>query len=261
MIYTLTFHSFTSVTPMVKRKRMSNGSGPPKKRGRFRKTTSSATTQRNLRTGGFLGVELKFYDNKLVDSALTAPTDASGGEQDPSATVMLNTVVQGDGESNRDGRQIMMKSISLNGVIEVPVQVNQTAGDVACVVFLALVMDKQTNGATINSEDVYTNKGANAAVAASPYRNLQQSQRFRVLRTLQITLPQPRLVWDGTNVEQSGFTIPWRMDAPLNISTLFKGTTETVANIVDNSLHLIGYCSDTGLAPQISYNSRLRFVG
>ena len=31
----------------------------------------------NPRIGGFMGIELKFYDQLLTSSALTAPTDAS----------------------------------------------------------------------------------------------------------------------------------------------------------------------------------------
>jgi len=40
------------------------------------------------------------------------------------------------------------------------------------------------------------------------------------------------------------------------------GTTESVANVIDNSIHVIAYASNiTGVAPTISYASRLRFVG
>jgi len=40
------------------------------------------------------------------------------------------------------------------------------------------------------------------------------------------------------------------------------GTTASVANVIDNSIHVIAYASNiTGVAPTISYQSRLRFVG
>lgn len=216
----------------------------------------------NVRSGGFLGIELKFYDTLLVGSALTTATDASGGEHDPSATIVLNSVIRDTSESGRIGNRITMKNISLNGIINVPIKVDQTTSDVAPVVFISLVMDKQTNGATIASEDVYTNKGANILLGASLYRNLQETTRFRVLRSMQLTLPQPTLTFDGTNLEQGGFQIPWRMDVPLNQMVQFNaGTTESVANITDNSLHLLAWASSTTLNPTISYNSRLRFVG
>ncbi len=217
---------------------------------------------RNQRTAGFLGIELKFYDQALVAAALTAPTDASAGEQDPSATVLLNTVTQGDGESQRDGRKMVMKSISLNGVVRVGAQNDQSVLDNAPLIFIALVLDTQTNGATISSENVYCNQGANAILAASPYRNLQFSRRFKVLRSLQFAFPTPNAADVGANIEISGHFVPWRMDVKLNdIPVTFSGTTETVANITDNSLHLIAYAAGISAAPLLSYNSRLRFVG
>ncbi len=217
---------------------------------------------RNIRTGGFIGKELKFYDTKLVASALTAPTDAAGGEHDPSATIVLNSVTQGDGEQQRDGRKMTMKSIYINGLVTVVPQANVTAGDPASVIYIALVLDTQTNGATIVSEEVYENKSADGILAASPMRNLQQSTRFRVLAKKQFTMQNPNLSWDGTNMEQQGLSRTWKMYVNLkNMNVLFKGTTESVANIVDNSLHLIAYTSSTSLAPLLYYNSRLRFQG
>ena len=212
-----------------------------------------------------MGIELKFYDQKLVASALTGPSDASGGEHDPSATVLLNTVVQGDGESNRDGREIRMRSIMIEGNISVAPTATQSTAKSPCEIFIALVLDKQTNGATINSEDVFTNPGASATTASSPFRNLQQQKRFRVLATRKFAMANPNMANEtgatgGTIV--MGMTQRFRIFKSLgNLSVTYTGTTETVANISDNSLHIIAYCSSTSLVPKINYNSRLRFVG
>jgi len=69
---------------------------------------------------GFLSIERKFYDNGLTATALTAPTDATGGEFDPSATMMMTTPAQGDGPSNRDGKEIAMLYLQINGTIALP---------------------------------------------------------------------------------------------------------------------------------------------
>lgn len=217
---------------------------------------------RNLRTGGFLGQELKFYDTKLVGAALTAPTDSAGGEHDPSATIVLNSVTQGDGEQQRDGRKMTMKSIYISGVVKCVPQANQTVTDAASMVFLALVLDMQTNGATITSENVFTNKSADAILAASPMRNLEFNTRYRVLKTIRMVLQNPNISYDGTNMEQQGLNRPFKMYVPLNdLGVTFNGTTETVANITDNSLHLIAYTNSVALAPNLNYNARLRFMG
>lgn len=216
----------------------------------------------NTRTGGFLGIELKFYDQKLIKSALTAPTDASTGEHNPSDTVSLNTVVQGDGESNRDGRQIVMKKLSVKGVIEVAFKINATLLHNAPIIFIAIVLDRQTNGALLNSEDVFKNPGANAITAASPFNNLQFIKRFQVLKTLQFQVQQQQAVYDGTNIELGGFHRKFEMHVNLrNLTVNYSATTESIANITDNGLNIVAYCSDTTVVPTLSYMSRLRFVG
>lgn len=211
-----------------------------------------------------MGIEVKFYDQKLIGSVINAPSDATAGEQDPSATVLMNTVVQGDGESQRDGRKITMRSIYVEGAVTLPVQSGVSVADAPSSVFLALVMDKQTNGATIASEDVFVNPGANAATGAFPFRNLENSKRFRILATRKFTFDQPNMANDTGatgGLVVGGRIKKFKMFKKLNMQVNYKGTTETVANITDVSLHMIGYCSSTDLAPNLSYHSRLRFVG
>lgn len=219
----------------------------------------------NRRTAGFMGIETKFYDQKLIAGVLTAPTDATGGEFNPSATISLNTVAQGDGESNRDGRQITMRSIQVNGVITCVQQVNQSAADFPTKCFIALVLDTQTNGALLNSEDVFTNPGANAVTAADPFRDLQFAKRFRILAVRKVTLQNPAIANDAAttgNIVQQGLRKDFSMFVNLKgIRTLYSGTTETIANITDNGLNIVAFCTNTQLAPNLSYVSRLRFVG
>lgn len=78
---------------------------------------------KNARTGGLLGVETKYFDISLILTALTTPTDASGGEIDPATILCLNGVPQGDTASSRDGFKIAMKSIQIEGRIAAQRQV------------------------------------------------------------------------------------------------------------------------------------------
>lgn len=215
----------------------------------------------NARTGGFLGIELKFYDTSLVASALTAPSDSTGGEHDESATIAPTTITQGDGEQQRDGRKCVVKSIFINGTVTTAALINQTALKVAPVVYICLVQDKQTNGATIVSEQVFTNDGANGILAASPMRNLQFSNRYRVLSRVKLNVKDPQAAYDGTNLEIAGTETPFVLSWKGNMNILYKGTTETIANTVDNSVHVIAFASNTGLVPLLNYNCRTRFVG
>ncbi len=214
--------------------------------------------------GQALGVELKFYDQLLIGSALTAPSDATGGEHDPSATILLNTVTQGDGESQRDGRKLTMRSIYIDGQVNVGSQSSKNTADEGTQVFIALVLDTQTNGATIVSENVFKNVGANTITAAMPMRNLKFTKRFKVLAVRHFKMQNTAIANDTGStggVIIAGLTQRFKIYKRLNVEVNYSGTSETVANIVDNSLHLIAWCSSVTLVPKISYGSRLRFQG
>ncbi len=88
--------------PAQKRRRTNGGRRFGVKRTKFMATPHIVSTRvpvtrgRNIRTAGFTGIELKFYDTFLIAGSLTSPTDATGGEHNPSATISLNTVTQDD---------------------------------------------------------------------------------------------------------------------------------------------------------------------
>ncbi len=222
---------------------------------------SSSAQGMRARTGGFTGIERKFYDSMLISAALTAPSDATGGEHNPSATICLNSMTQGDGEEQRDGRKATIQGVFVKGVISVANQTNQTVTDPGSKIYIALVLDTQTNGALLNSEDVFKNKGANGITAASPMRNMQFTQRFRILDTAELVMENPNIAYDGTNIEQQGLIQPFQLSSNLEFSTQYSGTTETIANITDNSLSIVAFCTNVGLVPTMSYNARIRFVG
>ncbi len=215
------------------------------------------------RTGGFTGIERKFYDTKNTGTALIAPTNAAGGELDESATVCLNTIVQGDGENQRDGRVATINSCYVKGIINIA-EAAAATGDPSTKIYLALVLDTQTNGAQLNSEDVFTNHSATGALASSPMRQMQFTQRFRVLDTFECDMGNPN-AFNETGAtggaHQMGLVQAFSLSSNLTFRTQYSGTTETVANITDNSLHVIGYCSNVVLAPTVFYNARVRFVG
>jgi len=200
---------------------------------------------------------------------MVAPANAAGGELNPDGTITgcLSAPAQGDGLPNRDGNKIMIKSILVQGVITIPVGQDQADQKTTPCIYLAIVQDKQTSGATLNSEDVFTNPAGVAVMAANPSRNINFSKRFKVLATWQYCFP-PNI---NTVNDQATFTIntagahvnftigkKFKKFLPVQFNT---GTTANVTSVVDNSLHLVGFCSSTSYTPSISYNSRLRFIG
>lgn len=216
----------------------------------------------NPRTGGFLGIEKKFMDTFLATTQIAGPSDCTGGELDPATMNCLNGVAQGDGESQRDGKNYMIKSLHFLGRVVTNSQTNKTAGWIPASVFIAIVLDTQTNGAQLNSEDVYTNPAASIANNSSLQRNLQYSSRFRVLKTFKLDFNQRTLSWDGTNMESNGQSqsIECHLDN-LNIKVQTNGTAATCAVITDNSLHVVGFCTNITETVNLTYTSRIRFVG
>ncbi len=242
--------------------------GKAKANTQWRKNTAAnyrrqAMSMANPRTGGYTGIELKFLDTALAANALTAPTDSTGGEQNPSlgSTGCISAMAQGDGESQRDGRRVVLKSVNIKGVIRCDPQINQTAGDTSTECIVALVWDSQSNGVTLNSENVFANPSATSQGAPLVFRNLQFQERFKVLATKHITFSQPNMVWDGTNIEQGGTQRSFSFYKSLNLPVTHTGTTANISAVSDNSLHVVAFCSNVSLVPDLSYNSRVRFVG
>lgn len=231
-------------------------------RGRVRSRTYAAL---NARTGGLLGIEKKFLDIPMTPRALVAPTDAAGAELPPTSVVTgcYSAPAQGDGPTNRDGNRIVVVECSAKGTINVNAQVDQTAADTVCYVYLAMVQDMQTNGVQLNSEDVFTNPAASAVTAANPFRNMSYTRRFKLLAYKVCKLPIPTLTYDGTNIEQTGFNYPvnlkWKGKMPVTFTT--ASTTADIANVTDNSIQIVGFCNNTSLAPVVLWNVRTRFYG
>lgn len=214
----------------------------------------------NISTRGFLGMEKKYYDTALADATVLGPTDATNGVYDPSATSMISTPAQGDGPQNRDGKRCIIKSIQITGNIREPINPSTVDGVLPSAYMISLVQDTQTNAAQIASENVFTNVSADLDLAASPTRNLLFASRFKVLKT-----------WHGVLKPSSSFGLSGafkshgdirlfrcflKVDMPINFNA---GTTSSIANVIDNSLHIVAYTTTS--RPQMSYNARIRFVG
>lgn len=225
------------------------------------KKAKRAPKRLNARTGGFLGLELKFVDYGY-SAAINAPTDASSGEADPATALAISSIAQGDGENQRDGRMATLKSAYVTGVVTLGAQQDAADPTASPTVFIALVQDTQTNAAQLNSEDVYTNPAGVAGTASSPLRDLQYSKRFRVLDSVIISDMYKYGQADGAstasyNGPSRSFKLGWKGSIPVR----HVGNDATVASIGDNSLHVIAYSSTTSNAPTLNYNSRVRFMG
>lgn len=211
-----------------------------------------------------LDTELKFLDNSLANQALVAATNWAGAELDPATTLCLTAPAQGDTASSRDGKQIIGKSIHVTGQVYMLPAELQGSPQPAIHVTLSLVLDKQTNNAQLNAEDVYSNTSADASLNTYSQRNLNFAKRFKVLKSETFIFDNTAVShfavdsfsWPGRSVNFDWF-IPLN-DLRINFNST---TTGVIGNVLDNSIHLIGNANATTGAPTVSYNARFRFIG
>ncbi len=219
----------------------------------------------NRRTGGFVGKELKFHDTKSNVNLVKSST-ATGLEVDPATTLCLNAMVQGTGPTERIGRRIWMKSIQIEGHVAFPGQTLQTAPNIDHVCTIWIVLDTQTNKAQAQSEQVFTNVAALTTMTPYLYRNMENTDRFRILKKKTIRMrtdvTSEGAIADPPKYAHSGQRVPFKMFIYLKkLTTLFDpaSTLGTISQVMDNSLHVMAGVSDTGGVPIIDYQARLRF--
>jgi len=227
----------------------------------------------NPRSGGFMGIENKYLDAFQNSSTVDATTAAEGGEHQPGGGVTgcLSAPAQGDGPQNRDGRKIMINAIFMTCAVKFSQPKDQADILDPPAIYMALVLDTQTNAATIVSENVFTNPSGVTHLNSKPLRNMENTTRYRILDQITLNASPVYAVNDQsgdysgvvTSTSSQGtkimpFTLSWRGAIPV---TFNSGTTADVANVVDNSIHLIGYATTSDFTPNVAYISRVRFRG
>lgn len=253
---------------MYKRKRTpSTYSNQAYKKPRFTSSTVKRAPYNNYKFtarsfGNPLAIsERKYFDSELSASAIVAVTTSwAGSELDP-ATLSLFNPINGTDFNNRVGRKLQVKSLKIRGFINVAAQTNQAAVDSSALIRCLLVMDKQTNAAQLNGEDVISS-GA-ASVATAMFQNPAFFGRFRVMKDKRWVIQNPSVSWDGTNIEQAGLIKPfeWIVKFRKPLYVHYNGTNGgTVADVIDHSFHLIAGTTNTDLAPTMSYKCRTTFI-
>ncbi len=209
--------------------------------------------QPRSRAGLALGEETKFLDTSYAATAMSQTL--AGAEADPGTVLSLNATAQGDGESNRDGRRQIIKSVKVHGIVALPSVEAINGPQNGQVAFVACVLDKQTNGAQLNAEDVFT-----GAIPERPFRNMQYIDRFEVLWAKTFNLSHDGVTQDGANnFSAPGKQIVFNINKKCNFPVTYTNTTGVVGSVSDNSVHMIAVAP--GGTPTLEYNARCTFVG
>ncbi len=252
---------------MRRRYRFKGGASRAQRRARVQRLRKMKgfPQPRNPRTGGFLGIELKFLDTAWNGVLIAGSTTGADGEMQPSTgcTNAISVPAQGVGESQRIGRKYTIKSFWLSGLVDTTASTGVAAASEALGTYCALVLDKQANGATIVSENVYINPSTSAgAMMPQPLRNLQNSKRFRILAS--------RYYRPGglVSMNDTATTASFNQQVATKVNLGWHGSIVVecdaveadVASVTDNAIHLVCF-SGGGLVKNFIGKCRMRFVG
>jgi len=230
---------------MPKRSRDAPGASKRKSNKRVYKKPRRSVVPGYTRSDGFYGrYSGSAPEQKFLDTSNSFNFDATG---EVPATGQLALIPQGATESTRVGRKCTIKSIQINGNL----LFTPTSVGLGCTVaFLALVLDKQTNGAAAAFSDVFVGSDGSRAV-----RNLANADRFVVLKKWSI--PINSTAGDGAAFYSSNKNIKYYKKC--KIPMVFNGATGAITEIRSNNIFLLASSFNTDDLTQFLGTTRIRF--
>lgn len=205
-----------------------------------RKPALSLNVQR-LRTGGYLGL-----DGKWVEQDVTTGTFAGGNTwvYCDHASDALGAVPRGDGVNERIGNKVWIRYLSARLTCYAYDNVVSSISSGTLQNYarptrwrIVLFVDKQTNGAQTGATNVFPND-------LHAFRDMSNVDRYKVLYD-QVHFGRtngPTATYNGT-AAIGGFSsiAEVRINIPINRKFTYTvgSTTASIANLQDNSLHLM----------------------
>lgn len=222
-----------------------------------------------------LSVENKYFDTGLVNHEISSQIVSA--QADSSTQGCLFCPNEGDGEQQREGNHVVINKIHIKG--QVSFQNDATPGGIGRQVWarILLVLEKNTNNqgwTAAKSQQVLQIPSINGVTATAlpgvpqglAFRNMQQTSRFVVLKDMWIKRPNTEYAVTGTTPKATPVVIPFQCNIDTKLEVKFnsnEGAIPTVAQIVDNSLHVLAITESNSPNERayLTYVSRCRFFG
>lgn len=183
-------------------------------------------------------------------------TGVAGSEEEDATMLCLNGIAQGVDVDERTGREVFLRGIEVRGDIQLATRAD--ADNPEIIVRFILVLDTQTNGAQMNAEDCYL---PGLTHPEHSFVDMNGLERFRILEDITIPMQSPAAAGNGTANDWCGIKKVFSIGKSLGIAVNFGGTGATVADIQDNSLHILAWSSfDGGVGPFINYQTRIFYT-
>lgn len=211
--------------------------------------------------GIYAAGEMKYFDSHLSGATVPEGNDWTSTELDPATLLTLFAPSEGPAINQRIGRKVNVHKISVKGMIVSSTLADQADPVASSPVRLVLVQDTQTNATQLSGEDVFAAPGAaNSALVVSSFQSLAQSGRFKILKDKILIHPVPLCGTDGANtvsVSQNPIVFKFTYKFATPVVVRFNATNGgTIADIVDNSWHMLGTKGGTTFTSGISYAAR-----
>jgi hypothetical protein len=209
--------------------------------------------------------ELKWFDNGINNHLVDYGTDPTLWRIGSTSGSPMFCPQEGSGSSQRVGRQVRVKSITVRANISAdsgsaPVGVRQAHG-----VHIYLVHLKATNGAWPLGTEIFSfhhaNSGGSYQRNMNPLRNMQYTHKIRVLHHSKYEIKHYHRA-NGADTWVNAPQNHWieidinNLDIPVN----FSGNTGTVTDLEDNSFALFAFTNTQEPEAKIDYQSRVRYT-
>jgi hypothetical protein len=219
--------------------------------------------------------EMKYFDTENTGTNIPATTTTwvAGTLINPTSTINLGDAAVltpnnlcspkvSASLNGRIGRKIKVLKLKIHGNIVVPNQAAQSAADAPTFVRFVLVQDTQTNATAMTAAQLFNDASANSTTIHS-FQNPNNFGRFKVLKEKKFLIGNMNLANDTGatgGLVQAGISIPFKVNIVFREPVIvnFNATNGgTVADIIDNSFHVVCACSSTAYAPALAYYSRV----
>jgi len=218
--------------------------------------------------------EMKYMDSDYNATAIPAVTTTwvAGTMADPLTTINLGSAAVanplglcqptvGSALNNRVGRKITIHKIKIHAKINVPAQAAQPTGDSACKVRVVLCQDMQTNAAPMTGAQLF-NDGTGPVTVIQSFQNPNNFGRFRVLKDKFFQISDLNLagaaassdITQASKVINFKFMVNFKKPVTVHFNATNGGT---VADVVDNSFHVLAAVDNTAYAPTLGYYCRV----
>lgn len=213
--------------------------------------------------------ETKYYD---AAGSYVLSTGAAGNwtgtEIDPNTPSSLLTLfdpILGTDITNRIGRRVMVKGMKINLDVNVAALAGTNLGGRDPAVIRVIVyMDKQTNAAQSLGSQLMAPAALQGANAEQHFQSLANLGRFKVLWDQRFVIEDPNVgsTQAADTYDINGIVVirKMRLKFKRGIIVNFNATNGgTVADIVDNSFHIIACASSISMGPVLSYVVRTSY--